>query len=119
VADLRPKLMKILRAELEDLLEDIGVAERRHANRFACREVTDYVFKQNDALFHAEIRALRRIIEYLDCLDVMRYSDLDSLVKAVDTQVREAVKDHDEPEAAYRFVARKLEKVRRYVEDCP
>jgi hypothetical protein len=49
----------------------------------------------------------------------MRYSDLDSLVKAVDTQVREAVQDHDEPEAAYRFVARKLEKVRRYVEDGP
>lgn len=119
MADLRPKLMKILRAELEDLLEDIGVAERRHASRFACREVTDYVFRQNDALFLAEKRALRRIIEYLERLDFMRYSDLDSLVKAVDTQVREAVQDHDEPEAAYRFVARKLEKVRRYVESSP
>ena len=116
MADLRAKFMKILRAEVEDLLEDVGVAERRHAERFARREVTDYVFRQNEALFHAEAEALHRIIEYLDCLDLSRYADLDSLVRAVDILVRELVQDHQEPEAAYRFVSRKVEKVRRYVE---
>jgi len=116
VADLRVKFMKVLKAEIEGVLEDVDVAERQYVERLARRDVTDYVFRQNDALFHAEADSLRRIVDSLDGLDSRRYPDLDALIKAVDALVREVVQDHEEPEVAYRCVSRKLEKVRRYVE---
>jgi len=116
MADLRAKFIKILKAEIEDLLEDVDVAERRLAARFARRELTDYVYKQNDGLFRMEVDSLKRILDYVGCVDCAEYADLDALVSAVDISVREAVKDHQEPEAIYRFFSRKLDKVRRYVE---
>jgi hypothetical protein len=112
----RAKFMKILRAELEDLLEDLDAAEHRVSERLARRELTDYVARHNEALFRAEADSLRRIIDYIDCLDFARYPDLGALVRALDILVREVVRDHEEPEAAYRFVSRKIEKVRRYVQ---
>jgi len=118
VADACVKFVKILRAEIEDLLEDVAVAERRHAARFARRELTDYVFKQNEALFKAEEESFRRVLQSLGSVDAARYRDLDELAAAVDTLVREVVRDHEEPEAIYRFVSRKLKKVRAYVESC-
>jgi hypothetical protein len=116
VADVRAMFMKILRAELEDLLEDVGIAERRVAERFAQREVTEYVFKQNDALFQGESESLHLLLERLGSFDHTRYPDLDELVKAVDSLVRGMLRDHERPEAVYRFFSRKVQKVRLYVE---
>jgi hypothetical protein len=118
MADARTKFMKILRAELEDLLEDLAAAERRHAERFARRELTDYVFKQNDGLFQMEAESLRRIVHSVEAFDAAGCKDLPCLVSAVDTLVHDLVRNHEEPEVICRFVARKLEKVRRYVESC-
>jgi hypothetical protein len=118
VADLRIKFIKILRAELEDLIEDLGVAERKHAARFAHHEVTDYVFRQNEGLFRMEGDALRHILRDLAEFDPTRHEDLNQVVAAVDTLVRDLVKDHEEPGAMVGFVDRKLRKVRRYVESC-
>jgi hypothetical protein len=116
MADLRAKFVKILKAELEDLLEDVDVAERLHAERFARREVTDYVYRQNDALFRSEEESLRRILDLLSTVEPARYPDLGTLVSAIDAQVKHVVRDHEEPGAIYQFVCRKLRKVRLYVE---
>jgi hypothetical protein len=118
VADLRIKFIKVLRAELEDLIEDLDVAERKHAARFAHHEVTDYVFRQNDGLFRMEGDSLRHILRDLASFDPTRHEDLNQVVAAVETLVRDLVKDHEEPEAMVGFVDRKLRKVRRYVESC-
>jgi hypothetical protein len=118
VADVRTRFMKILKAELEDLLEDLDAAERRYAERFARREVTDYVFRQNDGLFRAEAESLRRVLHFVEGFDSSQCADLDCLVSTVDTLVRGLVKDREEPEAVCGLVARKLQKVRRYVEGC-
>lgn len=118
MADLRIKFIKVLRAELEDLLEDFAVAEGKHAARFARHEVTDYVFRQNDGLFRMEADSLRHFLCDLVEFDPTRHEDLNHVISAVDTLVRALVKDHEEPEAMVGFVNRKLQKVRRYVESC-
>ena len=118
MADLRIKFIKVLKVELEDLLEDFNVAERKHAQRFARHEITDYVFRQNEGLFRMEEDSVRHILRGLGEFDPTRHEDLNQVVSAVDTLVRHLVKDYEEPEAMVGFVGRKLQKVRRYVESC-
>jgi hypothetical protein len=64
-----------------------------------------------------EVESLRTLVERLESFDCSRYPDPDKLAEALDTLVRTVVQDHEEPEAVYGFVSRKLEKVRRYVEN--
>jgi hypothetical protein len=116
VADLRAKFMKILKVELEDLLEDVDIAEHRIRERFTRREVSDYVFWQNDALFRGEVECLRLLLDRLQSFDCACYADLDALVKAIDAHVQDLVRDHERPEAVCRFVSRKMQKVRSYLE---
>jgi len=116
MADTRAKFLKILKAELEDLLEDIGVVERKAAERLAKEEITDYVYKENDGLLRLESEAVRDLIGIIDGIDLSLYKNIDTLTLDLDQRVRELVRDHEDPEAVYRFFLRKLNKVRRYVE---
>ena len=115
MADSRAKFLKVLKAELEDLLEDIGLAERRHSERLDRKEITEYVYKSNDALFHVEEEAIREIILLIDEMDLSLYTDLGQVCDSFETLVRETVKDREEPEAICAFVFRKVQKVRSYV----
>lgn len=115
MSDSKAKFLKVLKAELEDLLEDIGHAERRHAERLARNEITEYVYKSNDALFHAEEEAIREIINLIDEIDLSLYTSLGQVCDAFESLVRERMKDREEPEAIFAFVFRKMQKVRSYV----
>jgi len=116
MADPLATFMKILKVELEDLLEDIGMVERRAAERLGREEITEYVFKENDNLFRLEAESVRGIINSIDGIDVARYKNANDLAEDLDTRIRELVKDREDPEAVYRFFVRKLNKVRRYVD---
>jgi len=121
MADARGKFLKILKAELEDLREDIDEAECRHTERFARAEITDYVYRENDALFRREAESLARLADVVDEIDISGYKTVADVAEALDARIKESVKDFEDPEAIYLFVARKLRKVRTYVEsgDCP
>lgn len=115
MGDSKAKFLRVFTAELEDLLEDIGLAERRHAERLARREITDYVFMENDALFRIEGESIRRILNSIDQIDLSLYTTVDELCAALDASIKAAVRDREQPEAICAFVGKKLEKVRKYV----
>jgi hypothetical protein len=46
--------LKVLRAELEDLLEDLKAVEAQYRQRFDSLEITNYVLLENEALLIRE-----------------------------------------------------------------
>jgi hypothetical protein len=116
MADRCVKFLKVLRAELEDLLEDIGVVERVAAERLARDEITDYVYKENDGLLRLEVESIRSFVMVIDGIDAALYKNMDELAESLNGRVKEIVREHEDPEAVYIFFLRKLAKVRKYVE---
>jgi len=116
MSDTNAKFLKVLRAELEELLEDIEHIETKAAERFAKLEISEYVYKENGGLLILEARAMRDLISAIDETDVSQYNTLDSLVEQLDGLARDLVREHEDPEAVYRFFRRKLQKVRRYID---
>jgi len=116
MGDAREKFLKILKAELEDLRADIRLVERRAVERLAHDEITEYVYKENDALFHLEDKAICDLIFVIDGIDLILYKNIEELARDLDDRVRNLVREHEDPEAVYRFFQRKLLKVRKYVE---
>ncbi|HOX30807.1 MAG TPA: hypothetical protein PLB91_00665 [Spirochaetales bacterium] len=116
MAEARAKFLKILKAELEDLLEDIDLVERKAADRLARSEITDYVYLENDGLFKLEAQAVRDLIAVIDGIDLVRYTTTDDLARGLDARARERLRANEDPEAVYRLFARKMKKVRDYIE---
>ena len=116
MADLRAKFLKVLKAELEDLIEDIAIGERRASERLRLAEITDYVYRENDMIFRREGEAVREIIKLIDGLDISLYKNCDDLAVSLGSQIARFVEVHEDPEAVYRFFMRKLGKVRAYID---
>jgi hypothetical protein len=116
MAELRAKFLKVLKAELEDLIEDIGIVERKAVERLRLAEITDYVYLENDTIFHRERDAVREIIKMIDGVDISLYKSCDDLTAALESRIKLFVAEHEDPEAVYRFFMRKLGKVRAYVD---
>ena len=114
--DVKVKFLKILKAELEELLEDIDLIEHRAAERFAKMEISEYVYKENDSILLLEAQAIRELISAIDGLNVSEYNTLDDFVGRLDALAKDLVKEHEDPEAVYRFFRRKLAKVRHYID---
>ncbi len=110
------KFLKILKAELEEILEDIDHIEKRAAERFAKMEISEYVYRENDGILILESKAIRELISAIDEIDAAGYKSLDDLVEHLDGLARVFVREHEDPEAVYRFFHRKLVKVRRYID---
>jgi hypothetical protein len=110
------KLLKVLRAELEDLLDDIDLVERRIAQRFAKDEIMDYVYWENTGLVKMESESIKRLLFFIDKIDLSSYKDCNGLTIDLEKQVREIVREHEDPEAVLRFFLRKLKKVHAYID---
>ena len=70
---------RLLTAELEDLIEDIGLLEEHYRERFAGEEITPYVFQENEALLIREIDSINKFIQIVDGIDTRLYKDTSSL----------------------------------------
>jgi hypothetical protein len=116
MADRCAKFLKVLKAELEDLLEDIALVEKVASERLTREEISDYVYRENDGLLRLEAVALRNLILVIDGIDLALYKNADDLAADLDLRVKEIVREHEDPEAVYRFFLRKLRKVREYVD---
>ncbi|MFA6508387.1 MAG: hypothetical protein WCT14_19965 [Treponemataceae bacterium] len=114
----RKKLfLKILRAELEDCLEDVEdlaiLYERRHTEE----EISSYVFQENEALLSRELSGLKNILLSIDDLTIEGYPSLDAFASAVDAMIQRKVLEFEDPEAVYGIAKRKLLKVLKYVSE--
>lgn len=106
---------RLLKAELEDLIEDIGLLEERYRERFAGEEITPYVFQENEALLMREIDSISKFIEIVDGIDTTLYKDTSDLETDLTAQAKDLISHFDDPEAVYLFIKRKIDKVHRYL----
>jgi hypothetical protein len=106
---------RLLKAELEDLIEDIGLLEEHYRERFAGEEITPYVFQENEALLMREIDSINKFIQLVDGIDTRLYKGTSDLETDLTARARSLVDHLDDPEAVYLFIKRKIDKVHMYL----
>jgi hypothetical protein len=106
---------RLLKAELEDLIEDIGLMEEHYRERFAGEEITPYVFQENEALLMREIDSINKFIQLVDGIDTRLYKDTSGLETDLTARARSLIDHLDDPEAVYLFIKRKIDKVHMYL----
>lgn len=115
----RKLFLKILKAELEDCLEDVEDLSILYERRRSKDEITDYVYKENEALLSREISGLRNILLTFDDLVDDGYDSLEDFAAAIDSRIQREVLEFEDPEAVYGIAKRKLLKVLKYVGERP
>ena len=114
----RPKLfLRILEAELKDLVEDIEMVEDKHRESYDRLKITQYVFLENTALLEKEHECLKALLKRLFAMKASEYEDVDSLAQAVVKEAKAFVECFEYPESVVAFVERKIRKVRRYFDE--
>jgi len=112
----RKKLfLKILKAELEDCLEDVEDLTNLYERRLKKDEITNYVYQENEALLAREIAGLKNILLSIDDLTLEGYDSVDAFASSVDAMIQREVLEFEDPEAVYGIAKRKLLKVLKYV----
>jgi hypothetical protein len=109
------KLIRVLSAELEDLLDDIGHDEKRGEERFSCNEITEYVYRGNESVLKHEEDAIKVILDFIDEMDISLYKSTAELAAALESQIGEIVREHEDPDAVYQYFLKKLRKAERYI----
>ena len=111
----RMLFLKILKAELEDCLEDVEDLSNLYERRRGTEEITEYVYRENEALLSREISGLRNLLANMDGVSVKIYASIEDLAAAVDAMFQKKVLEYEDPEAVYGIAKRKLLKVLKYV----
>jgi hypothetical protein len=106
---------RLLKAELEDLIEDIGLLEEHYRERFAGEEITPYVFQENEALLMREIDSINKFIQIVDGIDTRLYKDTLGFEADLTARAKDLIDHFDDPEAVYLFIKRKIDKVHMYL----
>lgn len=106
---------RLIKAELEDLIEDMGLLEERYRERFAGEEITPYVFQENEALLMREIDSINKFIQIVDGIEPTLYKDILGFEADLTARAKDLIDHFDDPEAVYVFIKRKIDKVHRYL----
>jgi hypothetical protein len=111
--DRTDTFLRILSIEISDMEEGVEVLLASTAERHSRHEITEYVWTENSALLKHELHILQIIHAKLDGLDPNQFESIEALITAIraDLDGRE-----DLPRALYSFFMRKIEKVKRYME---
>ena len=106
------RYLKILKIELEDLVDDIKDAEEILKTRLEERKITDYVYLENLSFFNAELAGVKKLEKEIDKLQ--GFESLDDLSKYLNDFIKKRVKEADLPDAVYILIKRKLDKIQKY-----
>jgi len=106
------KFFKILEIEFQDLEDALETYRDALESRYEKKEITEYVYKENNALLNREIGDIRIIKENVAELSGEEYADLDEAAARV-VEIIENFKDF--PPVVHRYMERKVEKVLEYV----
>lgn len=109
--------LSILKAELEDCVEDLEDLAILYERRFGLQEITPYVFSENEALLARELSGLRTVLSSIDDVQVDGYASVEEIAEVVDALIQRKVLEYEDPEAVYGIAKRKLLKVLTYVNE--
>ncbi|MBN2875186.1 MAG: hypothetical protein JXM71_08825 [Spirochaetales bacterium] len=106
---------RLVRVELEDLLDDIKCRISRNDARFEREEITSYVHMENNALLKHELESIGRFGSIVDGIDPSNYKDTAAYEDQFLARAGALTGDSDDPGAVFVLLKRKLDKVRAYI----
>ncbi|MEW5817060.1 MAG: hypothetical protein AB1798_16900, partial [Spirochaetota bacterium] len=109
------KYLKVLKIEMEDLVEDLNTLKNLYNRRKNKGEITHYVFLENFGLLTEEISGINGLLSFLETVQTDKYTTLDEMIADIDRIFRERTKHYGFPEAVYVLIHRKMKKVTNYV----
>lgn len=107
--------LKLLKVEIDDLIEDIRRRIKLYDLRFVRDEITHYVHDENLALLNREIDAFSNFIDVVDGIDAAIYKDVDEVEAALLEKSKSLVSRMEDPEAIHIQLQRKMRKVRMFL----
>ena len=107
--------LKLLRVELDDLIEDTRLRIELNDRRFDREDITPYVHLENDALLKREVDAFGNFIGIIDGIDPSIYKDTSEVEADFLAKSRDSVSRLEDPEAVFVLLKRKLDKVRIFI----
>lgn len=110
--DRLKKFFKILEIEFQDLEEGLGAYLEAVGYRYHKKEITPYVYKENDALLQREISDVRIIKNEVNKLAERDYHDLEEASENVVEVIEEFT---GFPKAVHSYMKGKVKKVLEYV----
>ncbi len=112
---MKKKYLKILRIEIEDLKYDVeGLIEECNKER-EIGQVSEYVCLENLVIFRRELLGLGVFTQILDSIDTDRFENLDEMIEFIRKSFIEKLKELNLLKAIIHYVERKLDKVKKYV----
>ncbi len=107
--------LKLLRVELDDLIEDTKLRIELNDRRFDREDITPYVHLENDAFLKREVDAFGKFIGIIDGIDPSIYKDTSDVEADFLAKSRDSVSRLEDPEAVFILLKRKLDKVRTFI----
>jgi len=115
--DLLHRFIGILRIELEDLEQDVGDLLEICQRRKDSREISNYVYMENQSLLLNEIAGIKSLIHSLDEMDTGRFVSAQEMFAEIDRLIHTKTRECAYPEAVYNLVKRRLDKVVAYLRE--
>lgn len=106
---------KILKAELEDLEEDLESWGKFMEAKHREQKITEYVFLENTALLRQELRSVQKLVDKVGEDKAPGVTNLEGLRDHFRALFEKAVQENQFPQAVLGFVLRKVDKVYEYL----
>jgi len=110
------KFLKILRIELEDLIEHVKALETLYEEFQEKHKETEHVCLENIALLKNEERSVNQFIRILDDVDPASYIGITEMAEDIRNKFLAKIASTGLAEAAFIFAEHKLERVLQYVQ---
>ena len=113
--EIKKYYLKILRIEIEDLMEDIEFLIEESKKERESELLSNYVFWENITIFKNELSGVNSFFKVLDETDPDQFETLDEMVDHIRSIFKKKIKEYGLVEAVNLYVNRKIIKVRQYV----
>ncbi|MDR1949908.1 MAG: hypothetical protein LBQ38_10995 [Spirochaetaceae bacterium] len=105
----------MFRAEMESSLEDAEDLAAAYKKRFGRDEISSYVYNENEAFLAQEIAGLKGLIARLAVFSAKDFQTAEDMAAFIISGVHEKAELFENPEAVYRIVNRKVQKILVYI----
>jgi len=107
--------IRLMQVEILDLIEDVEAVGASHKQCFEDDTVSQYVYRENNALLEREIHSLQKIAKLIAGIDTSVYADTASLADDLRVRSKELVRKNEDPEVVFLILDRKIDKVLQYL----
>jgi len=102
--------------ELEDMREDLEALMRHCADQKERGDITDYVFRENMAVFQNVSSVIDCMAKILEQVEHGRYADIGELISDVGKKCHERLTEHGFSGGLEQTLKRKMDKIARYLQ---